>query len=337
MRTVVIGAGRMGLRHLEVANQLDLEVVGVCDTDLDRARSAVTADFPLAAVGSDFEQMLRDIRPDLVVVATTAPSHCAATLAAAASGAQFILCEKPMARSLRECQMMIDACSASGARLAVNHPMRFMGHYLAAREAVESVDLGGLVSISVTAGNFGMGMNGVHYFELLRWMTGESPMTVQAWFSDEVVPNPRGPEFHDVGGQIRATTASGTSLYLNAPPGQGHGLTVLYGCRHGQVVLDELAGWMRLSSRAEQDRSLPSTRYGTPAKTGERAVPPADVVGPTAALTTALIGGANFPDGGQGRQALATLVAAHVSAGSGGAPVSASHLRLPNDLVLPLA
>ena len=75
-----------------------------------------------------------DFTPELVVVASTADTHCKYTCAAAEAGAQVVLCEKPMGVSLTECDLMIETCRAHGTKLAINHQMRYMEQYTAAKE-----------------------------------------------------------------------------------------------------------------------------------------------------------------------------------------------------------
>src|SRR5262249_17915447 len=147
--------------------------------------------------------------PECVIIATTAETHADLVCAAAASGARFILCEKPMAVSLGECDRMIEACEKAGARLAVNHPMRFMQQYTEPKKWLASPELGGIGSVTVVAGNFGMAMNGTHYFEMFRFMTDEYPLEATAWFGDERIPNPRGAQFDDRAGSVQLRTASG--------------------------------------------------------------------------------------------------------------------------------
>src|SRR5262249_12575893 len=204
VKAALVGLGRMGLRHLQVLKDLNLDVVGASDVQ-EAARAKAGADFGLSssALFTDARDMIERTKPELVVVATTAPSHAEIVCLAARKGARAILCEKPMATSLADCDRMIDVCATSGTRLAVNHQMRFMEQYTKPKALIEDEAFGGLGSVSVVAGNFGMAMNGSHYFEMFRYLTDEMPATVSAWFSSETVPNPRGAQFEDRAGTVR--------------------------------------------------------------------------------------------------------------------------------------
>lgn len=337
MKTAVIGVGRMGRRHLHVVKQLGLDLVAIADQN---AEALALAETECGAASSlhfrDATEALRTTRPECVIIATTAPTHAEYARTAAEAGTKFILCEKPMAVSLAACNEMIAVCRANGTRLAINHQMRFMEQYTEPKALLESELLGGLTSVSVITGNFGLAMNGTHYIEMFRFMTGESAEIVNAWFSAEAVPNPRGAQFEDRAGCVRAVTASGTRFYLDSSADQGHGLTVVYGARYGQIYVDELAGLMRVTARDAEHRALPTTRYGMPWGDQTTQIAPADVLAPTRAVVSALLAGENYPTGEDGRQAVAALVAAYVSAESDGRRVCVDD-NLPSDRTFPWA
>lgn len=337
MRTAIVGLGRMGHRHLEVVGRLGLELVAVCDVREDVVAETLDSEGLPASCGfTDLADLLRERSPECVVVATTADAHCDAVCAAAEAGVKAILCEKPMAVSLAECDRMIAVCKEHDARLAVNHQMRFMEQYTHAKRVCSSEAFGGVRSATVVAGNFGVAMNGTHYFEMFRYMTDESPYEVEAWFAADVMANPRGAQFEDRAGEVRVTTAGGRRLYMEAAVDQGHGLTVVYAGPYGQLVVDELAGWMRLVVREGEHRMEPTTRYALPATETEHRIEPADSVGPSAAVLAALVQGAGYPTGQDGRHAVATLVAAYVSDETGHVPVRIGD-GLPRDRVFPWA
>jgi predicted dehydrogenase len=332
VKAALIGLGRMGLRHLQVLRELGLDVVGASDAQ-EAARGKARVDFDLApaALFANAEDMIGRFKPELVVVATTAPSHAALVCAAAGAGARAVLCEKPMAVSLAQCDAMIDACKASGTRLAINHQMRFMEQYTVPKALVREVSFGGLASISIVAGNIGIANNGSHYFEMFRYMTDETPATVAAWFSADRVPNPRGPQFDDRGGAVRLTTNSGKRFYMDAGTDQGHGMQVTYAGRNGRLEIDELAGRGRLVVRKAENSAAPTTRYGMPWDERELAVAPADAVAPTRAVLSALLAGKDYPDGAVGRMAVEVLVAAYLSHEQGGVMIDLAKTNLPRE------
>ena len=312
MRVAVVGVGRMGFLHLEILKSLSFEVVGICDQETENLQKAANElDLAESCLFTDATELFNQAKPELVVIATTAPSHCELVCLAAESGTKFILCEKPMAVSIAQCNRMIDTCRQHGTELAINHQMRFMDHYVTIKKMAG--DLGGIHSVTVIAGNMGLAMNGTHYFEMFRYITEEKPTKAYAWFSDEVVPNPRGDMFEDRAGTLRLESESGKRFYLECGADLGHGIKTVFAGPFGQIVLDELTGQLDIAVREESYRNLPTTRYGMPAHTKQHQVPPIDIQEPTRQVVQALIQRQDYPDGTIGRMTIETLVAAYTS------------------------
>jgi len=328
MKTAVLGAGRMGRRHIQVVKEIRLELVGICDPNPEALALADKEQGIASELHySDAPSLLKEKQPECVVIATTAPTHCEYTCLAAELGAKYILCEKPMAISMAECDRMLETCAQHNTRLAINHQMRFMEQYTEPKRLINSDAFGGLASVTVVAGNFGIAMNGTHYIEMFRYITDEDPSEVTAWFSVDKIPNPRGPQFEDRAGSLRITTASGKRFYMEVGSDQGNGLTVIYAGRFGQIAVDELAGSMSLVSREVQYRDLPTTRYGMPSVRSEQTIKPVDVVAPSRAVLESLLNNTNPPTGEDGRLAVAALIAAYVSDEDGHRPVKLEETR----------
>lgn len=328
MRVAVIGTGRMGQRHMQSIRKLGLQIVGIHDKSreaLDQASQ--NSEISNEKKFSNAVEMLKRVKADCVVIATVAPSHCLYTCLAAEHGARFILCEKPMAVSLDECQKMIDVCQRRGVKLAINHPMRFMKHYMEIKRIVQSEVMGGLSSVTVVGGNVGLSMNGTHFIEMFRYITEERPVEATAWFSSEKVPNPRGVEFEDSAGSLRLITARGKRFYMEIGADQGHGIQAIYSGPYGQIVMDVLSGDVRLTVREKKDRLVTSTNYATPSIQTTYKIALEDSATAAQSVLDALLKDMNPPSGEHGKLAIAALVAAYQSNEAG-------HRAVPIDINL---
>ena len=76
--------------------------------------------------------------------ATPQDVHCRQVLLGAQYG-KHVLCEKPIAVSLREADDMLEACAKAGVMLGVDYNMRFHAYNLKTRELVAEGRLGQLV------------------------------------------------------------------------------------------------------------------------------------------------------------------------------------------------
>src|SRR5260370_4873358 len=111
MKAAIIGAGRMGRRHIQVVHDLGLELSGICDQSSESLEIAGQEyAVPSERRFTDASDLLKEKRPECVIVATTAPTHCHYTRIAAEAGARYLLCEKPLGVSLAECDRMLQVC-----------------------------------------------------------------------------------------------------------------------------------------------------------------------------------------------------------------------------------
>ena len=88
---------------------------------LSRARAELAHEFARAydaRVFSDWRDMLRSDEIDAVYIATPVYLHCEQAVEAALNG-KHVLCEKPMALDVSECDRMITACAGARVKLGV--------------------------------------------------------------------------------------------------------------------------------------------------------------------------------------------------------------------------
>ncbi len=115
--------------------------------DLAAAAAAQRAEETGAQVASSLDEVYAsDV--DMVIIGTPTPSHPELVLQAAAAG-KHVLCEKPMALNLDLCRQMVDACAASGVKLAIGHSLRFWDAFRTCRQLVAEGAIGAPVSGSI--------------------------------------------------------------------------------------------------------------------------------------------------------------------------------------------
>jgi predicted dehydrogenase len=262
--TVLVGAGRMGARHIGAALASGMEVVGVFDTNFDRALGAVTDNsLSTSVIFSDFSEMLVATKPANVIIATTADSHAQYTIKSAEFGVSRILCEKPMATSLSSAKQMIDACLKSETELLINHQVRFSARYRTMKDLIDSGRFGTISHISVVTGNIGLAMGVSHYIDLCQMILQESWKRVLFLKDLDGPTNPRGTQFYDPGGYLIAETISGKRATFSFGVSHGHGLfTTLMG-DWGSIYSNDITGEISAYWRSDENRNLPSTRYAT--------------------------------------------------------------------------
>ncbi len=116
------------------------EVVAVFSTDPARG-ARYAADQRIPAAHASLDALLADPKVGAVYVSTTNDLHHGQVVAAARAG-KHVLCEKPLALTVREAREMIDACAAAGVVLAVNHHLREAATHRKIRELVAAGAVG---------------------------------------------------------------------------------------------------------------------------------------------------------------------------------------------------
>jgi predicted dehydrogenase len=190
-RIAVIGCGTVSrYGHLPAIAESDRwQLAAVCDRNQQALRD--TADmYHVKHTYEDPMQMFAEVPLDAVVIATHVDTHAPLTVAALERGLH-VLCEKPMANNLDDCQRMVDAARKHARLLAINFNTRSGRVY---RRIKQVIDEGSLGRIHVARFIYNWSAHqwkpiervenfmrnggpiidsGVHFFDGLRWFTGE--------------------------------------------------------------------------------------------------------------------------------------------------------------------
>ncbi len=188
VRICAIGTGRAGMVHaLNFRWHVPhARLVAVVDTDRERAAQAA-AELHLADRGfASLAEALAVTDIDAVVITTPTFTH-ASLVGAAAEHGLHVLCEKPMALDVRECDTMIAACEAAGVTLQLAFMRRFDPPFVQAKRQLDDGAIG--TPLMVRSLTRGPGLppawandidtsNGMlaevnsHDFDTVRWLAG---------------------------------------------------------------------------------------------------------------------------------------------------------------------
>ena len=98
----------------------------------------------------DWKKLLHDTEIDAVYIATPVHLHAKQTVAAAEAG-KHVLCEKPMAMNVRECDQMIAACRSNDVKLGVAYYRHFYPVVERIKAIIKSGEIGTPVLVEVNA------------------------------------------------------------------------------------------------------------------------------------------------------------------------------------------
>lgn len=196
MKYALIGCGRIATNHMKAAINNKLEIVAVCDIVSEKMDNLL-AKHDLQSHDSirkycDYKQMLKEIQPTLVSVATESGNHAEIALYCIDQGVNVII-EKPMAMSMADADEIIRRSEEKGVKVSACHQNRFNVAVQELRKAIEAGRFGKLSHGSIHvrwnrgpqyyeqaswrgtwAQDGGALMNQcIHGIDLLRWMMGD--------------------------------------------------------------------------------------------------------------------------------------------------------------------
>lgn len=199
----VIGCGKIAqVRHIpEYAANPHVEIAGFYD--LNRERAEELAEKYGAAAYASYEELLADGEIDAVSVCVANNAHAEISIAALKAG-KHVLCEKPMAVMLEECEAMVAAAKEAGKYLMIGQNQRLAKAHVKARELIAEGAIGKVLTFRTIFGHGGpetwsvdpgksvwffdkskaamgaMADLGIHKTDLIQYILGEKIVETQA-------------------------------------------------------------------------------------------------------------------------------------------------------------
>ena len=185
-----LGVGTIGLRagHPRQWEGSELvQTVAVCDIDENKV-AEVQQEYQPKLATTDWREVVACPEVDLVFIASPDQLHAQMTIAAAQAG-KHVLCEKPMALTVDDCESMIRAADQAGVNLMVGQVCRFAPGFVAAKKLIDEGQIGELFYVESeyahdyakipgvgewrkTPERHGIVGGGCHAVDLVRWIAG---------------------------------------------------------------------------------------------------------------------------------------------------------------------
>jgi len=142
LRWGLIGCGDIAHRMVAPAlrTAAGSELLAIARADAARL-AAFAATHRVERTYTRWQDLVQDRDVNAVYIATPPDVHCQQTVAAAEAG-KHVLCEKPMALSVDECQRMIDACRTRGVTLGIAYYRGFFPVVRRVQEILSSGEIG---------------------------------------------------------------------------------------------------------------------------------------------------------------------------------------------------
>jgi predicted dehydrogenase len=207
-RYAAVGVGsrsRMYQQAIWGPHKAHAELVAV--VDVNPGRLALAGEFaagrdapaPRAYLAGDFDKMVREQRPDVVIITTPDAFHDEYLVRALEAGCD-VLTEKPMTTTAEKTQRILDAVKRTGRHVRVTHNYRYAPYRSQVKELLVAGEIGDILSVdfhwllntvhgadyfrrwhSQKALSGGLMIHKAsHHFDLVNWWLSDMPVEVQA-------------------------------------------------------------------------------------------------------------------------------------------------------------
>lgn len=205
----VVGLGKLAMEEVMPAFQscTYAECVALVSGHPAKAKRVAAAYgiSPDAIYGyDDYDKLKANAKVEAVYIILPNSMHADHTVKALQAG-KHVLCEKPMATSIAECERMIAAAKTAKKQLAIAYRLQYEPHHLRAIEICKKQELGALklieatncqdtqapnIRLSKTLGGGPLGDVGIYCINAARYLTGEEPVEVTG-FIQQPTSDPR--------------------------------------------------------------------------------------------------------------------------------------------------
>ena len=202
VRFAVVGVGGLGKAHIKgIYNNPDVaELACVCD-NREEVGIPIAEQYGVPFY-KDFYEMIKIGGFDCVILVTPDQIHREHAVAALEAG-YHVLCEKPLAQTMDDCQAMADAARRTGKKFMTGQVCRKAPGFVKAKELVESGEIGELFFVESEYAHdyqflkpewrkdpvnlrYSVIGGGCHAIDLLRWIAG-NPTKVSALANRKVL------------------------------------------------------------------------------------------------------------------------------------------------------
>ncbi len=200
----IVGTGHRGTQAYlcPIAKELPdcATLVSACDLNPKRAEAALDYAGISAPVYTDFDKMIAETAPDVVIVTTKDAAHHDYIIRALEAGCD-VISEKPMTTDGEKCNAIIEAEKRTGKSVRVTFNCRFMPFFVRVKELLRQNIIGDIYSVhyewmlNTSHGadyfrrwhsrreNSGSLLihKSTHHFDLLNWWLEDEPAKINAF------------------------------------------------------------------------------------------------------------------------------------------------------------
>lgn len=143
MKVAMIGAGRIGLVHIEniCTSVPEMQIKTVADPYLTDAAKELCAKYGIPNVTTDTDSLFDDPEIEAVLICSATDTH-ADFIAKAAAAKKHIFCEKPVDHDVKRVKEALEIVRKAGVKMQIGFVRRFDHNHRAVHDAVRNGEIG---------------------------------------------------------------------------------------------------------------------------------------------------------------------------------------------------
>lgn len=270
MNVLIIGAGRMGQRHIKGCLASDsIEQILVLDISyesLQNAQKIFSNDENFKKLQFEDSEKFTPVFYDIVIISSTAADRLSICNLAIECNPTHILIEKPLGQSYQEVQELVKYFSKYETKVHVNLNMRMYGFIKELKKDLNTLpQFEGKTRINFNGGSLGIGANGIHYIDLLFYLFDANRFEIKfAEIDNTLLPSGRGENFKDFGGSAfinfyKNDMFMGSSFLSLTSESTAFGGWEIIGT-HIRIRINEIEG-NRVDICRDENSTMPINRY----------------------------------------------------------------------------
>ena len=263
IKIIVIGVGRMGVRHLVGLNGINgLDVVAV-DPSENAISEAKKNTYEFTIKWHSNLSSIQELKFDLAIISSTANARLENLKWCIERGAKNIILEKPLAQSRAELDKIESLVNMSSVNVYCNFYRRQLKYCLDIRKRFQSNEGSKKhLTIVIASGAMGLACNGLHYIDSAIHMTGsKNPKIISAWLDKTPILSGRGAGFSDYGGGAVVQLNERSKLIMNVMADSSAPTTLLFYENHLLTMVDQ-DGDMAIEYLRDKKSKKPNYLYG---------------------------------------------------------------------------
>lgn len=213
LRAVVLGSGFAGQGHARALRFCGVEVVGMAGRTAPVVEKVAT-DLGIGVATTNWQQLLAELRPDIVAVATPGGTHVDMAGAALSLGCHVFV-DKPLAATAPEAKLLYHCARKVGVKTAYAASYRYQPSVLFARELIQAGEIGEVLELECTShyhwpkltsfgwphrletGGGRLNNNFTHKLAIVLAVTGGTVLAATGETRNDLGSVPVGPPSHD--------------------------------------------------------------------------------------------------------------------------------------------